>query len=104
MCTTHVLVQETAQLVAQVSVECKLPVEVDEYVESFSPYLMDIMYAWSRGSSFAQICSMTGAWVGGWVHGGQAALDSAWQRGRGLGRCLVQQAFERVLCVYVCPM
>ena len=26
--------------------ECKLPIEVDEYVETFSPILVDLVHAW----------------------------------------------------------
>ena len=40
--------------------ECKLEVVVDDYVESFKPFLMDIMYSWSKGASFRDICLMTG--------------------------------------------
>ena len=45
---------------AEVSRECKLEVVVDDYVESFKPFLMDIMYSWSKGASFRDICLMTG--------------------------------------------
>lgn len=66
--TTHPLPlapQETARYIADVSVECKLEVDCDAYVESFRPFLMDIMFAWSKGASFAEICSMTGVCVPG---------------------------------------
>ena len=52
--------QETARTVAEVSRECKLEVVVDDYIESFKPFLMDIMYSWSKGASFRDICLMTG--------------------------------------------
>ena len=52
--------QETARSVAEVSRECKLEVVVDDYVESFKPFLMDIMYSWSKGASFRDVCLMTG--------------------------------------------
>lgn len=53
--------QETARLIAEVSRECKLDMDPDAYVESFRPFLMDIMYSWSKGASFAEICGITGA-------------------------------------------
>lgn len=31
----------------------------DDYVQSFRPFLMDVVYHWSKGASFAQICGMT---------------------------------------------
>ena len=45
---------------AEVSRECGLEVVVDDYVETFKPFLMDIMYSWSKGASFRDICLMTG--------------------------------------------
>jgi ATP-dependent RNA helicase DOB1 len=45
--------------VATVSKECKLDIEIDEYVEGFKPFLMDIMNEWVNGVSFLKICSMT---------------------------------------------
>ena len=56
--------QETARTVAEISRECKLEVVVDDYIESFKPFLMDIMYSWSKGASFRDICLMTGAGMG----------------------------------------
>ena len=40
--------QATARMIAEVQAECKLPVVPDEYVESFKPDLMDVIYAWSK--------------------------------------------------------
>lgn len=40
--------QETARMIAAVSNECKIPVNEDEYVESFAPVLMDVVHAWSK--------------------------------------------------------
>ncbi|CAG9461301.1 unnamed protein product [Pedinophyceae sp. YPF-701] len=56
--------QDTARMIAEVSRECKLDLDVEEYVESFKPYLMDVVYAWSRGSSFADVCKMTDIFEG----------------------------------------
>ncbi|KAL6759568.1 HUA enhancer 2 [Haematococcus lacustris] len=56
--------QETARKIAEVSRECKLEVDPDTYVEAFKPFLMDIMYSWSKGASFAEICGMTDIYEG----------------------------------------
>ncbi|KAL6773736.1 hypothetical protein ACKKBG_A22275 [Auxenochlorella protothecoides x Auxenochlorella symbiontica] len=56
--------QDAARRIAEVSVECRLEVKVDEYVESFWPFLMDVIYAWSKGASFAEICEMTDLFEG----------------------------------------
>ncbi|PRW61094.1 superkiller viralicidic activity 2-like 2 isoform A [Chlorella sorokiniana] len=51
--------QAAAQRIAEVSKECKLEVDAEEYVKSFRPFLMDVIYAWSKGASFGQVCGMT---------------------------------------------
>jgi len=39
--------------VYQIQKECKLEVDVEEYAESFKPFLMDVIYSWSKvGVSF----------------------------------------------------
>ncbi|KAG8195554.1 hypothetical protein JTE90_002180 [Oedothorax gibbosus] len=58
------LMQETARRIAKVSAECKLEVDSDQYVDSFRPHLMDVVYAWSKGTSFANICKMTDVFEG----------------------------------------
>ena len=40
--------QQAAKRIAQVQKECKLPVDEQEYLESFRPYLMDVVHAWSK--------------------------------------------------------
>ena len=40
--------QTTARMIAEVQAECKLPVVPDEYVESFKPDLMDVIFSWSK--------------------------------------------------------
>ncbi|XP_019078595.1 DExH-box ATP-dependent RNA helicase DExH10 isoform X2 [Vitis vinifera] len=41
--------QDSARRIAEIQHECKLEVNVDEYVESTArPYLMDVIYCWSK--------------------------------------------------------
>ena len=40
--------QETSQAIGEIQAEAKLPVDPGEYVESFKPYLMDVIYQWSK--------------------------------------------------------
>lgn len=56
--------QDLARRIAKVSVEAKLELEEDEYVEQFKPYMMDIVAAWCRGASFGDICKMTDLFEG----------------------------------------
>ena len=69
---------------AEVSRECGLEVVVDDYVETFKPFLMDIMYSWSKGASFRDICLMTGERreTGGTEIGGEA-ISRVWRWSKG---------------------
>lgn len=58
------VMQETARKIAKVSQESKLSLVEDEYVQSFKPALMDVVYAWAQGKSFAHICKMTDIYEG----------------------------------------
>jgi len=48
-------IQRQARVIAKVSIESKLPVNEEEYVQSFKWQLMPVMYAWATGKSFAEI-------------------------------------------------
>jgi ATP-dependent RNA helicase DOB1 len=39
--------------------EARLPIDEQQYVNSFKPELMDIVYAWCQGAKFSQVCKMT---------------------------------------------
>lgn len=51
--------QDLARRIAKVSVECKLELDEEKYVEGFKPFLMDVVHAWCKGASFKSLCSMT---------------------------------------------
>ncbi|KAF3952671.1 hypothetical protein CMV_021797 [Castanea mollissima] len=57
--------QESARRIAEIQHECKLDVNVDEYVEStVRPYLMDVIYSWSKGANFEEVIQMTDIFEG----------------------------------------
>ncbi|XP_028658444.1 exosome RNA helicase MTR4 [Erpetoichthys calabaricus] len=56
--------QECAKRIAKVSAEAKLEVDEEQYLNSFRPHLMDVVYTWANGSTFAQICKMTDVFEG----------------------------------------
>ncbi|GAO48543.1 putative ATP dependent RNA helicase [Saitoella complicata NRRL Y-17804] len=58
------LMQEMARRIAKVSQESKLNIVEDEYVNSFKPALMDVVFAWANGATFAAICKMTDVYEG----------------------------------------
>ncbi|KAI0136779.1 rRNA-processing arch domain-containing protein [Xylariales sp. AK1849] len=57
-------VQAQARIIAKVSQESKLDVNEDEYVETLKWQLMETVYAWANGKSFAEVCKMTSAYEG----------------------------------------
>lgn len=48
-------IQQQARVIAKISQESKLQVDEDQYLKSFKYELMEVVYAWSKGASFAQI-------------------------------------------------
>lgn len=58
------MMRESAQRIAKVSIECKLNVDEEDYVNSFRPELMDVVYAWCKGAKFSQLCKLTEVFEG----------------------------------------
>ncbi|XP_076898325.1 DExH-box ATP-dependent RNA helicase DExH10-like [Bidens hawaiensis] len=57
--------QDSARRIAEIQHECKLEVNVDEYVEAVvRPFLMDVIYCWSKGASFSEVTQMTDIFEG----------------------------------------
>jgi len=48
--------QQIARRVAEVTKESKLEIDVEEFVKKFKPDIMEIVYAWCKGASFAEVC------------------------------------------------
>ncbi|CAB1318097.1 unnamed protein product [Coregonus sp. 'balchen'] len=44
--------------------QAKLEVDEETYLDKFRPHLMDVVYTWANGSTFAQICKMTDVFEG----------------------------------------
>ncbi|KAF1810270.1 ATP-dependent RNA helicase DOB1 [Eremomyces bilateralis CBS 781.70] len=57
-------IQSQARAIAKVSQESKLALNEDEYVKSFKHQLMEVVFAWTKGATFAQICKMTDVYEG----------------------------------------
>lgn len=58
------IMQDLARRIATVSRESNLDLDEQEYIEKFKPSLMDVVYAWSRGASFAEVCKQSDAYEG----------------------------------------
>lgn len=58
------LFKECAKRIAKVSAEAKLEVDEENYLSLFRPNLMDVVYTWANGATFAHICKMTDVFEG----------------------------------------
>lgn len=58
------MMQDLAKRIATVSKEASLDINEEEYIEKFRPSLMDCVFAWSQGASFAEVCKQTEAYEG----------------------------------------
>ncbi|XAR63771.1 RNA helicase [Bertholletia excelsa] len=57
--------RDSARRIAEIQHECKLQIDVDEYVEAaVRPFLMDVIYCWSKGAAFADVIQMTDIFEG----------------------------------------
>ncbi|MQL76175.1 hypothetical protein Taro_008572 [Colocasia esculenta] len=56
--------QETARRVANVQLDCKVQIDVENFVKSFRPDIMEAVYAWAKGSKFFEIMEITQVFEG----------------------------------------
>ena len=56
--------RETAKRIATVANECKVTLDAQEYVGSFRTEMMAVVYAWSLGAKFSEICKMSDIFEG----------------------------------------
>lgn len=52
------MMQDSARRIARVSVESKMDLDEENYVESFRPHLMDVVHAWSSVRIIVFICTV----------------------------------------------
>eukprot|EP01116_Phalansterium_solitarium_P015269 TRINITY_DN3360_c0_g2_i1.p1 TRINITY_DN3360_c0_g2~~TRINITY_DN3360_c0_g2_i1.p1 ORF type:complete len:1056 (+),score=481.56 TRINITY_DN3360_c0_g2_i1:1954-5121(+) len=58
------MLQDTARRISKVSAESKLALDETEYLQRFSPYMMDVLFQWAKGAKFSEICAMTDIFEG----------------------------------------
>ncbi|KAL4311306.1 hypothetical protein GQ457_01G039310 [Hibiscus cannabinus] len=56
--------QDTARRMAKVQLECKVQIDVESFVSSFRPDIMEAVYAWAKGSKFYEIMEITQVFEG----------------------------------------
>ncbi|CAH0390444.1 unnamed protein product [Bemisia tabaci] len=89
--------QEMARRIAKVTVECKIPVDVEKYVEQFKPFLMDVCYAWCKGASFIDVLQMTDIFEGSIIRAMrrlEEILRQLVQAAKGIGNTDLENKFS----------
>ncbi|XP_020114953.1 DExH-box ATP-dependent RNA helicase DExH9 isoform X1 [Ananas comosus] len=56
--------QDTARRVANIQLECKVQIDVENFVNSFRPDIMEAVYSWAKGSKFYEIMEITPVFEG----------------------------------------
>ena len=51
--------QAAARRIAEVSLDCKIELDADEYVASFKAEMMPVVHAWVRGAKFVEVMALT---------------------------------------------
>ena len=94
--------QDSARRIAKVSAEAKLPVEEEEYVQSFKPQLMDVVNLWTQGAPFSQICKMTDAFEGSiirCIRRLEELMRQMCQAAKAIGNTELEQKFTDGNCI-----
>ena len=57
-------VQEAARRVAKTSIECRMEINEEEYVDGFRPTMMEVVVSWYRGMKFSELIKITSIFEG----------------------------------------
>ncbi|KAF2840594.1 antiviral helicase [Patellaria atrata CBS 101060] len=93
-------IQAQVRVVAKISRECKLALNEDDYLASFKFELMEVVYAWTKGASFAEICKMTDVYEGNLIRIFRRLEELIRQMAQGakaMGNEILVQKFEETL-------
>ncbi|KAI5709981.1 hypothetical protein M8J75_004711 [Diaphorina citri] len=92
--------QELARHIARISIESKLDLDEDSYVNQFKPSLMDVVHAWCEGASFLKVCSITDIFEGSIIRCMrrlEEVLRQLVQASRNIGNTLLEEKFNEAI-------
>ncbi|KAM1225981.1 hypothetical protein PS2_044169 [Malus domestica] len=92
--------QDTARRVAEVQLECKVEIDVDSFVSSFRPDIMEAVYAWAKGSKFYEIMSATPVFEGSLIRAIrrlEEVLQQLIQAAKSIGETELESKFEEAV-------
>ncbi|GAA0140495.1 DNA metabolism protein [Lithospermum erythrorhizon] len=89
--------QDTARRVAKVQLECKVQIDVENFVSSFRPDIMEAVYAWAKGSKFYEIMEITQVFEGSLIRAIrrlEEVLQQLIQAAKSIGETELEAKFE----------
>lgn len=92
--------QDTARKVAKVQLESKVQIDVENFVSSFRPDIMEAVYAWAKGSKFYEIMEMTPVFEGSLIRAIrrlEEVLQQLIQAAKSIGDIELEAKFEEAV-------
>lgn len=89
--------QDTARRVAKVQLDCKVQIDVEKFVNSFRPDIMEAVYAWAKGSKFYEIMEITQVFEGSLIRAIrrlEEVLQQLIQAAKSIGETDLEAKFE----------
>ncbi|CDF32268.1 superkiller viralicidic activity 2-like 2, putative [Chondrus crispus] len=95
--TAYQTVKTVATRVATVTKESNILIDIETYVESFSPNAMNVVYFWCKGQSFSEVCKLSDLFEGSVVRCFRRLEELLRQlvaAVKGIGNTELEQKFE----------
>uniref|UniRef100_A0A803PIK7 RNA helicase n=1 Tax=Cannabis sativa TaxID=3483 RepID=A0A803PIK7_CANSA len=95
-----VQLQDIARKVANVQLECKVQIDVESFVTSFRPDIMEAVYAWAKGSKFYEIMSVTPVFEGSLIRAIrrlEEVLQQLIEAAKSIGETELESKFEEAV-------
>ncbi|XP_073123860.1 DExH-box ATP-dependent RNA helicase DExH9 isoform X2 [Henckelia pumila] len=92
--------QDTARKVAKVQLECKVQIDVEGFVSSFRPDVMEAVYAWAKGSKFYEIMEISQVFEGSLIRAIrrlEEVLQQLIQAAKSIGETELEVKFEEAV-------
>ncbi|GMH05391.1 hypothetical protein Nepgr_007231 [Nepenthes gracilis] len=92
--------QDIAGRVAKVELECKVQMDIEKFVSSFRPDIMEAVYAWAKGSKFYQIMEITQVFEGSLIRAIrrlEEILQQLIQAAKSIGETELESKFEEAV-------
>ncbi|XP_061367617.1 DExH-box ATP-dependent RNA helicase DExH9 [Gastrolobium bilobum] len=92
--------QDTARRVAQLQLECKVQIDIESFVKSFRPDIMEAVYAWAKGSKFYEIMEITQVFEGSLIRAIrrlEEVLQQLIEAAKSIGETQLEAKFEEAV-------